>query len=692
MWRTHFLMIGIALAPPALAAKAVPADAPSVDIIVTGQGLEAPAGAAAYATVTIDRERLSSDASGRLEDVLRDVAGFQQFRRTDSRSANPTSQGATLRSIGGNASSRALVLLDGVPQADPFAGFIPWTMLAPAGLGAVRVTRGGGAGPFGAGAVAGTIELFSAGPGELPPFAANFSYGSDNATELGASLAAKLGAGFVSIAAQWDRGDGYILIPPDQAGPVDIPAWYDSKTVALRAVLPVGDDSELQVGARGFVDNRLRGLDGTESRSDGADASVRLIGRGDWGYEALAYVQARSFASGFASVNAARTVVTPSLDQFNTPATGLGGKFEIRPPVGAQHTLQIGVDIRSTEGEDNERFRYQLGRYTRLRNAGGNTLSSGVYIEDSWKPGDRWTLTGGGRLDYWSITNGHLFESDLQTGAPTQTQLYPDRNGVAPTGRAGLVFAPAAAVDLRAAAYAGFRLPTLNELYRPFRVGNDATAANAALGLERLGGGEVGFDWHPLSTATLGVTAYWNRLGSAIGNVTQGFGPGNFPQVGFVAAGGAYRVRENVDAIVVKGVEITTLLDLGDWRLSASYAYADPRVEASGDAAVLDGLRPAASPVNQASGTVAWTRGGLTASTTLRYVSSQYDDDLNTRLIPPATTVDAAVRVPLRHGLALTGRVENLFDVLVVSGISSTGTIDRATPQTFWIGLNWTGG
>ncbi|MGL4542173.1 MAG: TonB-dependent receptor, partial [Polymorphobacter sp.] len=272
------LLTTLAAAAPAFAASE--SDTTPEAIIVTGRGLAAPAGAAAFSSIPVDRARLTSDASGRLESVLRDVAGFQQFRRTDSRAANPTSQGATLRSIGGNASSRALVLLDGVPVADPFASFIPWSALAPAALSAVRVTRGGGAGPFGAGAVAGTIELFSAGPGELPPFAADFAYGSYGSTELSAQAASNLGEGFASIAANWDRGNGYILIPENQAGPVDVPAWYDSKNIALRLVVPAGETTELQIGARGFTDNRLRGIEGTESTSKGADASIRLIGRG----------------------------------------------------------------------------------------------------------------------------------------------------------------------------------------------------------------------------------------------------------------------------------------------------------------------------------------------------------------------------------------------------------------------------
>src|SRR3546814_12186449 len=78
---------------------------------------------------------------------------------SDSRSSNPTAQGVTLRALGGNASSRALVLLDGVPMADPFFGHIPLSMIAPERLTSIRVPRGGGSGHFGAGPLAGTIEV-----------------------------------------------------------------------------------------------------------------------------------------------------------------------------------------------------------------------------------------------------------------------------------------------------------------------------------------------------------------------------------------------------------------------------------------------------------------------------------------------------------------------------------------------------
>src|ERR1043165_7474975 len=101
------------------------------EVGVTGRGLDAAPGDAAFDVSTIGREGLEHSASNRLEDLLRDIPGFQQFRRSDSRTANPTSQGATLRALGGNASARALLMLDGVPQTDPFGGWIAWPAYDP---------------------------------------------------------------------------------------------------------------------------------------------------------------------------------------------------------------------------------------------------------------------------------------------------------------------------------------------------------------------------------------------------------------------------------------------------------------------------------------------------------------------------------------------------------------------------------
>lgn len=670
---------------------ALPPSPPAAEIVVTGQALPAPAGAAAYSTITIDRARLTTTASGRIEDALKDVAGLTAFRRTDSRAANPTSQGVTLRALGGNAASRALVLLDGVPIADPFAGYIPWSAIDPSRLSSVSVVRGGGAGAFGAGAVAGTLSLSSGTPVDLAPYTLSVAGGSRNSWEAAGGVTAQLGQGFVSASGRFDQGDGFYLIPDNQRGPIDIPARYKSWGASIRAVLPVSDSTEVQVAGRAFDDERVRGLELVNSRTKGADASVRVVHRGDWGVEALGYVQTRDFAAQFASVNATRTVATPTLDQYRTPATGIGGKIELRPPLGAAHDLQLGIDARRGDGASHERFRLVNGRYTRLRVAGGATSTVGFYLEDSWQLSDALTLTGGVRADHWTISEGQLIESDSDTGAITQAITTAARDGWRATARGGAVWRVVPAFAVRGAAYSGFRVPTPNELYRPFRVGADATAANPALDLERAKGIEAGFDWRPLPTARLSVTGYANELAGAISNVTLGRGPGVFPQVGFVAAGGSFRQRLNLDSIVVHGIEADGAVTLGDWSAQASLAWADPKVRASGVAAGLDGLRPAASPQISASGTLAWNIARFGGGVTLRHFGAQFDDDQNLRRIAPATTLDATARVTIARGISVEVRAENLTDTLVVSGVSADGLIDRAQPRTFWLGLRWAG-
>src|SRR3546814_13442244 len=124
----------------------------------------------------------------------------------------------------------------------------------------------------------------------------------------------------------------------------------------------------------------------------------------------------------------------------------------------------------------------------------------------------RSTLTGGARIDRWWTEDGALTERVFATGRVLNDVAFPDRSGWEPTARAGGAWQPAEAVTLRAAGYLGWRLPTLNELYRPFRVGADATAANAELAPERLRGAEAGVDFRPLPNARIGITIFINRL------------------------------------------------------------------------------------------------------------------------------------------------------------------------------------
>ena len=129
--------------------------APVETIVVRAARLSPSPTDPVFSIVRLKAEDLQS--SPRLDEALKAVPGASLFRRTSSLSANPTSQGLSLRAIAPSGAGRALVTLDGIPQNDPFGGWVIWTALPPEGLSGASVVRGAGAGAYGAGALTGVV-------------------------------------------------------------------------------------------------------------------------------------------------------------------------------------------------------------------------------------------------------------------------------------------------------------------------------------------------------------------------------------------------------------------------------------------------------------------------------------------------------------------------------------------------------
>jgi outer membrane receptor protein involved in Fe transport len=157
--------------------------------------------------------------------------------------------------------------------------------------------------------------------------------------------------------------------------------------------------------------------------------------------------------------------------------------------------------------------------------------------------------------------------------------------------------------------------------------------------------------------------------------------------VGVVAAGGTYRQRQNVDAVKVRGIEASAQWSSGPWAVSAGASLTHARMRASGAAAFLDGLRPAQNPRFAGTLSASWQDGAKGAELVLRRVGTQYEDDLNTRTLTGATTIDAFASWPLTRQLQIVARGENVTNKLVMAAVNGDGSVERATPRTLWIGL-----
>ena len=661
-----------------------PPDPPAVVIIVTGKALPEPSAETAFAVERIGRQQLTGSPTHKLDEILGQVPGLQLFRRSDSTSGHPTSQGVTLRALGGNAASRALLILDGVPQSDPFGGWVNWPAYDPAGLDQVRVVRGGGSVSHGPGALAGIIEMSSLARDEVN---GSLEVGSRKSAVAHGYFGARTGSGLLTLNARGARSDGFIPVTAETRGPVDRPAPYREGSLRARWIAPLGEDVELQLGGLGFIDVRERGVPFTGNRTRGADASLRLVGTGRWQWSAAAYGQWRNFRSSFASVNDERTLASRVALQDSVPSEGFGATAEVRPPAGSGTELRIGADTRFTSGQSRELYAFASGEPTRRRVSGGRSATGGLFAEAALSRGAL-TLSGGARIDHWRISEGELVERLLASGEATRDEQYPSRSGWRPTARAAVLVDAGGGLSLRSAAYLGWRIPTLNELFRPFRAGGDATAANPLLDPERLSGAEAGIRYSRRAF-NLSITAFANRLSDAVANVTLAQGPGVFPGVGFVA--GNYRQRRNLRAIDVLGLEASAEARSGPWTVRLGSSYSDAEVIAGGSAADLDGLRPAQTPRFTVTGGLAWESRGRAASLVVRHAGSRYEDDLNRHRLAPATTLGAFLAWPLSDRLQLVARGENLLDETIVAGIGDDRTIERATPRTVWIGVRLTG-
>jgi vitamin B12 transporter len=646
-------------------------------VVVTAPRLPPLGGEAVFAVDQLDAQALKT--APRLDAALKRAPGVSLFRRTGSDAANPTIQGVSLRGIAPSGAGRALVTLDGAPQNDPFGGWVIWSSLPPEGLESVTIVRGAGAGAYGAGALTGVIALQERGaPGGLS--ALDVSAGERG--ELRG--AAAFGARGLLITAAAEHSDGYVPVRSSLKGAADTRADLNSGSVSARLQGELaGVTAAFRLGA--YDEERGAGLAGANSTASGASAALTLAQVSDGGgWRLQAWARSSDLANTSAAVAAGRAMTTPASDQYETPSLGYGLNAAWQGRA-APWSWEVGADARFAEGRARERFRYLAGAFTRGRESGGRTAVGGVYAELVRDTGDL-ILTGGARVDGWRQSGAVRRERDLATGAVTLDAPSPDNSGVTPTARAGARWKLSDETWVRTAAYAGFRPPSLNELHRPFRVGNDVTEANPGLTPEKLYGVEVGLGGD--GALRWSGTLFFNRLDDPIANVTVGFGPGTFPTAGFIPAGGTLRKRQNAGRIDAWGVEGDISRDFGAMELDAAFSAAHARVDGGGAAPQLTGKRPAQTPeVTVTAGTIWRASERLTLSAQARFESRRFEDDLNSRVLAASVGLDARAAWKVGQDAEVYLAAENLTDARIEVGETGDGIESFAAPRLVRVGF-----
>jgi outer membrane receptor protein involved in Fe transport len=256
------------------------------------------------------------------------------------------------------------------------------------------------------------------------------------------------------------------------------------------------------------------------------------------------YGSSETFNQNFTAVAADRDSESLTNRQRN-PSQQAGFVFQATPNLGYHQVLRFGVEGREVRGHSAETT-FNNSRVTAFVDAGGRQRSLGVFASDSVYIGS-WQVGVGGRLDQWWNSRGFSNRTPV-IGVPTLND-FPDRSETAFSPRAWLSKRFDKGVEVSASAYRAFRAPTLNELYRNFRVGNVVTNANADLRAERLTGGEAGIGFSPLGERLfVRGNVFWSDIDDSIANVTLTTTPALIT-----------RQRQNLGAIRARGVELSAV-------------------------------------------------------------------------------------------------------------------------------------
>lgn len=640
-------------------------------VVVTGERNATPIERTAANVTVLAPAELKSRATPTLDDALRQVPGFTLFRRSNSLTANPTTQGASARGVGASGASRVLVLEDGSPLNDAFGGWVFWDRVSRIALDHVEVLRGGGSALYGSSAFGGVVDISTRGNGDLATV--ETSGDSLHGHDVEGIVSHQLSGWSLLVNGEMFGNDGTFVVASSDRGLVDTPAALRFANGTVRAQHSLGSTGSAFVSAGLFAERRNNGtalqINSThlgEFRS-GMDVtlgrnvfSVRVYGTGEHYHQSFSAI-----APDRNSETLTRWQTAPS-DQAGFSADWM------RPIFAAQ--LTVGMDGRFIHGESDEAI-FVANTPSGLSAGGGRNNLLGGFAELSAPIVHHLRASAGVRTDTWWNLDGFNRTTQLNTGATTLVALSSHQE-TAFSPRAGVVYDLAARWQLTASAYGGFRAPTLNELYRSFRLGNVLTLANGQLQAEHIHGGETGIRYLR-GQVMLSGTFFQENVDDPVSNITQS-----------ATASLITRQRQNLGGLRARGADADAVLILRPVQLRAGYEYVHSVVTSFSANPVLVGKIVPQVPAHLFTMSTVYTAPRhWTVVALLRAASRQFDDDLNQFELQPYSVL--GLSVSKQTGLLTWfASAANVLDARVQT--AATPVVNYASPRIISGGLRAT--
>ncbi len=673
-WVLAALLVGVSTSAQSTQPQSSAPQVTSVDAVtVTADRGLVGVNDSATSVAVLSQKQMQQEPGLALDDKLHEVAGFQLFRRTSSWTANPTSQGLSLRGLGSTAASRTLVVSDQVPLNDPFGGWIHWDEIPALAVDRVELLRGGAADLYGSSAIGGVVDVVPVAVGTKP--ALQVSADGLGATENSAveDLLAEGVTRWVGMLGAFTglRTGGYVPTAPAARGTVDVPANVTAESG--RAEVRTSPQRRALSGfLLGNVLNEARG-NGTALQTNGTRL-WRYVGgadaRGGLGQAALRlYGSRESYRQSFSAIAVGRDSETLTRLQ-HVPLDEVGFVAQASRALPRAVTAAVGLDVRDIRATDDETAtatNVTTSTSARQRETGG-------YVDAIWMP-KGWSVSGSVRVDSFRTFSAGQVLSNM-----AGTKALPELDELFAGPRLGVVRRLKRGLALTGTGFRAFRGPTMNELYRTGQVGQQTTLANDALLAERA----TGFEFGGEEQGKLGrvrATYFWTAVNRPISAVLLS-----------QTATTQLLQRQNLGQIRSRGVMVEG--QTVAWRgmeVGFGYQLAVATVTAfNAESAVQGDLKgnwipevPRESAVVKGDYADKW----LNLHGIVSYQGREFDDAANEFVLRPFARVDVEAERRVGRGFALFAGAQNVLNRRIDAGLTPVLTL--AAPRLVQGGVRY---
>ncbi len=612
----------------------------------------------------IDAKTISEMPVQNVDEILRSVANIYV-----NRSWGIFSQNSSVTMRGLDASSRVLVLVDGVPLNKAAGGSVNWHLVPKDDIERIEVIKGPASAIYGNNAMGGVINIITKKADTKIQGEGSLQVGSYNT--FGAYINAsgtnvKKDKGFYwGLSSFYRQGDGYYLNPEEIRDSTDAKAFLTELNASVNLGYAFNKNQKVEFSARYYNDLRGQGRQVYEDYGDYVSVKTTYLTGNYQGVfnktivNALAFYQLENETKQSESISSNSGKYKLSIREGRKDDIGLW--INATTHFNDRNILTYGIDIK--QGTASVETTYKTS--TDILTYEGVLDFYGLFVQDEIKfLDDKLVLVAGARMDFSKYHKGSLNVQSPTTNTgftDSSYEEFDENNWNAFSPKLALKYKLAKQHSVYISYSQGFMPPKLDDLSKSGKIRKGFKIANPELGPEYLTNYEIGATLNFFDKLTIEPSVYYS-----LGKDFQYFvGTGDSIDTGSDELKPVYQ-RQNISDVEIIGAEITTLYQpIKQLSFNANYAFNHSTIKefkGSTEEKDLTGKYLIEVPKHMVYMGATWNNRYFNTTLLYNYISSQWYDDENTILIKEYHTVDLQLSKEFFEKLNVSLNIQNILD------------------------------